>query len=135
MSDRWPSEPIPDTDLLYMRVHKQYIKPGRISAHCFRNHRDELTGRAGMSTDWNKYATAEECRTRARRPEDNGVIELVVGRVRQIPQQTVEHTPIQGRADVPDNRAHTDVFGPKEEDPEIQVLFSRQSRLVLDHLD
>lgn len=86
-----------------------------------------------MSTDWNKYATPEECRARARVPDDNGVVEMVAGRIeREIPEQKVEHTPIQGRGDIPENRAHTDVIGPKEEDPETQVLFSRKCRLVLD---
>lgn len=117
-----------------MRVHKQYLtRPGRISASCFRNRRDSTTGRVGMSTDWRKYATPEECRARARVPDDNGVIEMVAGRVEQeIPGQKVEHTPIQGRENIPDNRAHTDVIGPKEEDPEVQVLFSRTCRLVRD---
>lgn len=117
-----------------MRVHKQYLKrPGHVSASCFRNRRDDATDRAGMSTDWRKYSTAQECRARARVPGDNGVIELVAARVeREIPGQSVEHTPIQGRADMADNRAHTDIFGPKEEDPETQVLFSRKCQLVLD---
>lgn len=131
MSEHWQPEPIPDDERLFMRVHKQYLKPNRVSIHCFRNHVDEQSGRPGMSTDWSKYATAEECRARARRPSDNGVIELRVGQVRQIPGQTVEHTPIQGRSGFPDNRAHTDVFGPKEDDPEVQTLFARVCRLVL----
>lgn len=133
MTDRWPSEPIPSTDVLYMRVHKQYLRPGRVSASCFKNRYDAGAGngRSGMSTDWNRYATAEGCRSRARKPADNGVIALVVGHVREIPNQRVAHTPIQGRSDIPDNRAHTDVYGPKEDDPEIQALFARRCRLVL----
>lgn len=134
MNGRWPSEPVSPQDLLFMRVHKQYLRrPGRISASCIRNRRDSATGRVGMSTDWSKYATPEECRTRARGPDDNGVIEMGAGGIEQeIPEQKVEHTPIQGRDDIPDDRAHTDVIGPKEEDPETQVLFSRKCRLVLD---
>ncbi|MEA2595027.1 MAG: hypothetical protein QOF01_1496 [Thermomicrobiales bacterium] len=99
----------------------------------FKNARDPLTGRGGMSTDGNRYSTPEESRQRAREPEANGVVELAVVDVRAIPEQIVEHTPIQNHPDpgVPDNRAHTDVCGPKEEDPEIQRAFSRICRVVI----
>jgi hypothetical protein len=75
--------------------------------------------------------TPEESRRRARIPDLNGVIELAVGDVRAIPEQVVEHTPIQNHPDpnIADNRAHSDGFGPKEEDPEIQRRFARICRI------
>jgi hypothetical protein len=124
MSGRWPSEPIPSNAKLFMRVHKNYMPDGEVTIACFRNHGE------GMSTDWSKYSTAEECRARARNPQVNAVIEMGVGCVREIPGQTVVHTPIQGRPDIPDNRAHTDVYGEKR-DNEIRVRFRRCSTLVL----
>jgi hypothetical protein len=82
---------------------------------------DPQTGLGGMSTDWSRYSTPEESRQSAREPAVTGVVEMTVADVRAIPEQTVEHTPIQNHPDpsILDNRAHTDVFGPKEEDPEI----------------
>lgn len=49
-----------------------------------------------------------------------------VGEVRGIPEQIVKHTP-----DLEDNnRAHTDVFGEKDE--EVRVLFGRITKLIPD---
>jgi hypothetical protein len=42
-------------------------------------------------------------------PLDNIVIRLLAGRVRDIPEQIVKHTPDKEN----NNRAHTDVFGKK----------------------
>ena len=130
MSERWPVEEIPDGDLLYLRVHRQWIKNGRIAPGFFQNRPSETTG--AMSTDWSKYASPADTRARARRPELNAVISLVVGDVRTIPQQTVIHSPIQDDPVLPDNRAHTDLAGPKETgDLEIQDTFSRIARVVI----
>jgi hypothetical protein len=135
VSERWPSESIPDEDLLYRWVHRQWFskRHGGISPTFFKNARDPQTGQGGMSTDWSRYSTPEESRQRAREPAVNGVVELSVTDVRGIPEQTVVHTPIQNHPDpgIPDNRAHTDVIGPKEEDPEIQRAFARICRIVI----
>ena len=125
----WPIEEIPDGDALYMRVHRQWFRPdGSIINACFRNRPDDS---GGMSTDWARYSTPEETRQRARRPQDNAVVAMNVGQVRAIPGQTVQHSPIFGHSDLPDNRAHTDVFGSKEQDPEVRLQFRRISTLVL----
>ena len=135
MSERWASEPIPDEDLLYRWVHRQWFskKHGGVAPTFFKNALDPSAGRAGMSTDWSRYSTPQESRQRARDPAVNGVIEMTVADVRAIPDQVVEHTPIQDHPDpnVRDNRAHADVFGPKEDDPEIQRAFARASRIVI----
>ena len=133
MADRgltpWPVEEIPDADTLYMRVHRQWFRSdGSIIDTCFQNRPDD---RGGMSTDWDRYSTPEETRGRARQPGDNAVIAMNVGQVRTIPGQTVRHSPIFGHPDLPNNRAHTDVLGSKEQDPETRVLFRRISTVVL----
>lgn len=108
--------------MLFMRVHKNDIdKNGEPIPGAFKN-RPKKTD--GMSTDWNKYATAEDCRQRARTPLDNGVIQFRVEDVHKIPGQTIEHTPIyQPDADTPNvNRSHTDVFGKKDTEVRLRYL-------------
>lgn len=109
----WEKESIPDDAILYMRVHKNNIDSnGEPIPGAFRNH---PTRADGMSTDWNKYASPEDCRQRGRTPNENGVICLAVNEVRKIVGQIVEHTPIYEPSSTPPlfNRAHTDVFGEK----------------------
>jgi hypothetical protein len=129
MSDRWPVEAIPNADTLYVRVHRQWLRDGHVLPGCFQNRPDEATG--ATSSDWAKYATPDETRQRARRPEMNAVVALNVGRVRTIPEQRVIHSPVQFDPELPDNRAHTDVAGPKESAPEVRRLFVRIATLVL----
>jgi hypothetical protein len=135
MSGVWSSELIPDDALLYQFVHQQWFskKTGGVSPTFFKNVFDPRTNRAGMSTDWSRYSTPEETRDRAKDPTINGVIESTASDVRAIPEQIVEHTPIQNHPDpeVRDNQAHTDVFGPKD-DLEIKRWFSRICRIVID---
>ncbi len=102
-----------------MRVHEMWRRNGSISPGAFRNH-----GK-GMSTDWEKYTTPRETRQRAKQPERNGVIRLHVGSVRELPEQQVEHTPDVQQA----NRAHTDVFGKKDE--EVRVKLRRIAEVVV----
>lgn len=114
-----------------MRVHKNHIEPnGNILLIAFRNHNDpaDPSKAAGMSTDWQRHSTAEECRQRAndmgKDPNKYEVIQLNVGRVRDIPGQIVEHTPIYEPHATPPlfNRAHTDVFGEKDEEARLTLL-------------
>lgn len=127
----WPTEPIPDNDLLYMRVHKNHIEPnGQILLIAFRNHgdSDDPSIEPGMSTDWQKYSTPEECRKRAKDigkdPQKYEVIQMSVKRIRAIPSQRVEHTPIYNPNASPPllNRAHTDVFGEKDEEARLELF-------------
>lgn len=124
MTETWPVEDLPDRDNLYLRVHRRWFgTDDALDLGCFRNQPDERTG--GMSTDWSRYATPEQTRTRARSPIDNAVVALTVGDVRTIPGQRVEHSPTI------DNRAHTDVWGAKSHDPEVRRRYSRIARMVL----
>ena len=82
------------------------VADGRPIPGVFRNR--GKAGDEGMSTDWSEYSTPQETRDRARAPERNAVIGMVVGDVRRIPEQVVQHRPY------PDNRAHTNVEGFKK---------------------
>lgn len=94
-------EAIPDADSLYMRVHRTAFAPsGTVRPEAFRDRDD-----TGMSTDWSRYATPEETRSRAKVASENGVIAMNAGKVRRIAGLTVRHSPL------PDNRAHADVRG------------------------
>ena len=109
-------EEIPNDHDLYMRIHKTFYKDGILQPGVFRKHGE------GMSTDWNRYSTPVETQLRAiRNPMNNGIIRLNVGATREIPNQTVKHTPEDN------NRAHTDVFGEKK-NPKIRIEFIRISK-------
>lgn len=121
-----------------MRVHKNNLdENGWPQVGAFRNRAPEgtpLTNADGMSTDWAKYATVQDTLQRAKTPSDNIVIRLIAGKVRQIPGQVVEHTPIQATVEQPvGNRAHTDVRGNKKLDPEVRVKFRQICMLAETH--
>jgi len=116
----WLPEPIPDEDRLYHRVHKTWIKPGRIEPAAFQN---SPRGSDSMSVDWAKYATPQETRARAKKPIENAVIQLEAGLVRAVPGQKVEHSPSS------DNRSHSDVIG--EKNPQVRIRLSRLYTLVI----
>ena len=122
VTSSWESEEIPGADLVFMRVHRTWVKPdGTIGRGAFQNRPTETDG---MSTDWQKYSRPEDTRSRANSPaKDNAVIQFVVGEIRLIPDQTVIHTPKDG------NRAHTDVFGEKH--PEARIKLSRIYKTVI----
>lgn len=115
----WPAEQIPDLAQLFMRVHKTWSRNGSVSLSAFKNHAN------GMSTDWEKYSTAHQTRSRAKNPGVNAVVSLDVGSVRNIPGQSVQHTPDREF----NNRAHTDVFGEKNE--EIRIMLRRLAEIVI----
>jgi hypothetical protein len=117
----WPEEEIPDKDRLFMRIHRGLVRqllreddpPEYIPPGVFRDQG------GAMSTDWEKYSTAEETRLRGRTPTANGVISIPVGPTRSDAGQVVKHTPdLELR-----NRAHTDVTG--EKDPEVRMRLRR----------
>jgi hypothetical protein len=112
----WPKEEIPDQDSLFMRVHRNNAPDGELAPGAFRD-----IGR-GMSTDWQKYSTAEETRARAGVPQKNGVTCMVAGGVRSC-GLLVEHDPI------PVNRAHTEIVGIKSTEVRFKLL--RLARWVM----
>lgn len=107
-------EHVPDDARLLMRVHDQHIdKAGKLRPGVFRDQG------AGMSTDWDKYSTAEETRSHARKPIENGVVSLGCGSVRSVRHLTVEHTPYNT---TPPHPRHVDVFGDKDEETRMRLL-------------
>jgi hypothetical protein len=114
IQNNWPKEEIPDNSALFLRVHKNWIAPdGGVFPGFFRN----VPADDGMSCDWEKYSTAEESRNRARAPSQNGILSMVAGEIRSVPNQRLEHDPI------PANRAHAQVFGDKT--PEVRLKLKR----------
>ncbi len=106
-------EYIPDEDLLYRRVHANWISENGISPGFF--------GDSDLSVDWSKYSTPYESKKRATNPLRNGVISFVVGKVRKIPNQKITHAPsLYPQV----NKAHSLISGDKS-DPEIRLLFKR----------
>ena len=100
----WPEEDIPDDNGLFMRAHRAFWQAGELQPGVFRDQG------GGMSTNWARYCpTAEDCRSRATSPDDNGVVSMLTGAVRGVPL-TVKHTPDVSRND----RSHTDVIGDKK---------------------
>lgn len=121
-----------------MRVHKNDLdKNGWPQVGAFRNRSPEglpLTDADGMSTDWAKHATAQDTLQRAKTPSDNIVVRLIAGKVRQIPEQIVEHTPIEPNSEnSAGNRAHSDVRGNKKLNPEVRVKFRKICMLAQTH--
>jgi hypothetical protein len=68
-----------------------------------------------MSTDWSQYSTSLESRSRAKKPEQNGIIRLKVGSLRQL-NLTVVHAPSM------DNRAHSLVKGVDDVEIRLKLL-------------
>ena len=112
----WPVEQIPNEDFLFMRIHACYLEFGE-PLGAFKD-----IG-VGMSTDWEKYSTAQETRDRARNPKKNGIIKLNAGKVRELDGLSVGHTP------EPENQAHSEVFG--EKTPQIRVKLNRLAEWVI----
>lgn len=130
----WATEFIPSEHILYMRVHRNWFDDGVLNVGCFKNAPDKIAD--GMSTEWCKYSSAENCRNNATSlPRDNAVISLEVGAIRRIANeskdlaQSVEHTPIWGTPPLRDVRAHSDVFGPKN--AQVRVLLNRIWRMEI----
>lgn len=97
----WPIESIPDNNCVFMRAHRQHFSHGELGHGVFRR-REE-----GLSVDWDRYSTPEDTRARANsNPNDNAVISLLVGCIRQIRPLTVDHDPISAPQEER-NRAHS----------------------------
>ena len=107
LENSWEPEEIPDEDELYMRIYKDFFLPdGTVAPGAFRDQG------GGMSTNWSRYSDPQTTRQGSPRhpPEAYGVISMSVGKVRNIPDQIVQHSPDWAN----NNRAHTDVIGNKK---------------------
>ncbi len=120
----WDIEDIPNTEFLYMRINIVWMENGEPTPAAFRVRKGDV----GMSTDWARYSTPEQTRDRAKKnPNDNAIIAMEVGAVREIPGQTVRHDPIDEEQEK--NRAHTLVIG--EKTTEVRAKFLKIYRMIL----
>lgn len=107
MANHLAPEPIPDSALLFRRIHKHFwLDPdsGLVSSAAF----DGLE----MSVNWQAYATAEETGTQDTTGNIVAVVSLVAGFCRTL-EQTVVHDPLPEKDGKPANPAHTLVRGRK----------------------
>lgn len=98
---------IPDSDLVYMRIHKINIDTSiddpkeSIRPVAFDPRGD------GLSVDWSAYSTPQKTKDRAKIPADNGVISMPIDKIREIPLLEVKHTPDALR----NNYSHAEIMG------------------------
>lgn len=118
----FPTENIPDKDFLFTRVHKTNLSrdDSYPRADAFKNTPFNVDSDV-LSSDWDKYIDAEECRESVvsyskvgkpkKKPEDYYIWKMNVGKIRStlIPSQVVLHTPRDH------NRAHSTIQGRKPE--------------------
>lgn len=112
MISKWPIEAIPDEDNLFMRVHKNFVHKGNLKPKVFQERGDG--DEKSMSTNWEKYSTAQETRDSSNVPADNGVIIFMVDNLRKN-NLTVTHAPLD------DNQAHTDVNGLPDDLKDVEI--------------
>jgi hypothetical protein len=105
MSD-WIIEDIPDQDSLFYRVPIGWLRSDlKVAPGVFKENKGSI------STDWEKYSTAVETRSRQGRPERFAALRMVVSKVKEIEELSVSHEPIQGIGGQSDNQAHTSIYG------------------------
>jgi hypothetical protein len=141
----WEVEQIPPSHHLLMRIHENDVEvDGRPMLRAFRNRDNplEVDTPKAMSTDWCKYSTPEKTRARALSSAvaENGVVSLLVSGVLALYKQQVAHSPWYRSSELPafpNNRAHTDVIGPKSKkettdpDERIEILGVRSGFVEL----
>jgi hypothetical protein len=111
MSD-WIVEDIPDQDSLFYRVPVGWLQRDmKVAPGVFKENKGSI------STDWEKYSTAAETRSRQGGPERFAVLRMIVGKVKEIEYLTVSHSPIQGVEGQRDNRAHACIYGLESQVP------------------
>jgi hypothetical protein len=121
----WSIEHIPDDADVFMRAHSMFFRRRVLQPGVFRPHY------GSMSVDWDKYPSPEDTRQRAVNPQENAVIALPVGEIRNIGHLDVKHTPDHTPESM--NRAHSDVVGiPEGEDlTEVRTLLLAASNIVI----
>jgi hypothetical protein len=117
----WLVEHIPDHDDVFMRAHRDFFRGRRLQPGVFRPHG------GGMSVDWEEYSSPEGTLQRAKDPQANAVICLLVAEIRDIKDLDVKHAP------EPANRAHSNVVGfPEGEDlTEVRTKLLTASSVII----
>ncbi len=113
----WTVEDIPDPDKLFFRIHQTFIHSGEVKPKVFVERGTDSA--KGMSTNWDKYSTAQNLKDGARVPEDNGIASFITGEIRNIGLK-VNHAPLE------DNQSHTNISGlpgnPKDTKFRLQMM-------------
>ena len=106
MADHLAPEPIPDSGLLFRRIHRIFLDSdsGRVSSGAFDGQE--------MSVNWQHYATAEETASQDVTGSTVAVVSLTAGFCRSV-EQTVIHDPLTEAHGVAANPAHSLVQGRK----------------------
>lgn len=115
----WSVEPIPPEHKLFFRAHDCFIRNGTLLPGVFREQGD--SDEKGMSTDWEKYSTAEDSKARSKQPSKNSIGSFIVRDLLEIGLRVI-HAPLE----TPEikNRAHTNVHDVEGEN-------ETQNRLLL----
>ncbi|WP_410006521.1 hypothetical protein [Aequorivita nionensis] len=133
----WKTEEIPDNCFLFCNVHKGYLSKKDNSPNPSAFYNTPKTG-DNLSTDWDKYSSAEESRERIglqykfgttefKNSSDFFIYAFETFKVRKIiPLQKVIHDPLQHlppRLGIPNNRSHSIIIGDKgdKNDPEVRL--------------
>jgi hypothetical protein len=85
-------------------------------------------GNGRLSVEWDKYATPVQTRSRGKIPEDNAVLQMGAGSIRQIREGLdVEHVPL------PENQAHSEIDLPlgRAEQTEARLMLRRIATVVI----
>jgi hypothetical protein len=117
-------EQIPDEDSVYFRAHSTHFRGDDLQPGVFQ----EKGSDGCMSVDWERYSSCYESRNRSKIPNQNAILEMRVGDIRQINPLSVEHRPF------PENRAHSGVVGlPRngEDLTEVRMLLLKIAPVVL----
>lgn len=117
-----PVEEVPDEDKLFLALHRTFgttMSPSHFKPQA------KPGAPIGLSCDWDKYRTAEQCRDARRIPADNGVGALVAGDVRRQCACTVSHTPEVT------NKGHCEIGHDKIGDVEVRVKLCRIATEVI----
>lgn len=126
----WPEEIILDPHILYLRVHDNNVRDGKLIPGSFKEHGEGE--KKGMSTDWSKYSTVLDSLSRAKSPAKNSIVSFITGLLRYY-TLTVLHSPEDN------NRAHTDVKGADQLEVRVRLKllniydWEHQSDYVLNH--
>lgn len=101
-------EQISNDAKLYLRISKAHVGDNNdINLQAFKPHGDD-----GLSVNWDKYCTAEECLTiTGKSSKTHGVGHFIVHEVRTTERLEVQHDPIDG------NYAHSLICGIPPEKP------------------
>ena len=116
----YPTEAIPDNDKAFRRIHKVYLKDGKITPSGFKGNSNN---KDSMSVNWERYSTAEKTKCEAPQPQENAVASFNVGEARKIGNVLVCHDPLCN------NRAHSTISGVKP--PKVRLQLCSISKLEI----